>query len=194
MLRIVGGIFKNRKICTPKALTRPTSERLRESLFDILQDSIIDAKVLDLFAGSGAIGIEALSRGAKEAVFVEKDKNAILCLKKNLILLTIENLAKTYYSDALLFLKRCYEEFDIIYIDPPYNLYAEKMDYIENLLREIVAKSLLKPTGTLFLEAPQSAKILPLDNLQLLLLKNYKSGKSCLYRFVIQPNSHAHNE
>ena len=89
-LRIIGGKFKGRLIKTPKGeKTRPTSAILRKAVFDICQNQITDARFLDLFAGSGAMGLEALSRGASHATFVERDKHSVSCLKENLALLNL---------------------------------------------------------------------------------------------------------
>ncbi len=123
-MRILSGLYKNRQLKTPKgAKTRPTSSKTRGSVFDILQNRIDEAHFLDVFAGSGSMGIEALSRGAKSAVFIERDRLAAGCIRENLTNLGLT--ATVLQSDAESALKRLVKQkkqFDIIYIDPPYTL------------------------------------------------------------------------
>lgn len=100
-MRIIGGKLRNREIKTPKGeKTRPTVAKLRRSFFDMLQDQILQTHFLDLFAGSGAMGIEALSRGAKRATFVEKDRQAFHCIKENLKMLGLEDKADVFFKEA----------------------------------------------------------------------------------------------
>lgn len=152
-MRIITGLYKNRVLKTPKGeTTRPTSSKLRGSIFDILQNQIEGRSFLDLFAGSGSMGIEALSRGASSATFVEKDRVAANCIRENLAMLQIE--AELLQNDAVSILKRFIKnnrQFDIIYIDPPYAL------NIEPLLGEI--SQILAPEGVIILEQNKKAKI-----------------------------------
>ena len=114
-LRIVSGKFKGRVLQSPKGLkTRPTQESLREAIFNICQGSIVGAAVLDLFAGSGAIGFEALSRGASHVTFVEKDHAAIASIRKNIELLEVVHQASLFPQDALHVMKRL-APFDFIF-------------------------------------------------------------------------------
>ena len=99
---------------------RPTSDKVRESLFNILQNRIYGCKFLDLFCGTGAMGIEALSRGAKSVSFNDKARDSVRLTKENLKRLKIDNGVEVTNFDALTFLKTNAEQFDIIYIDPPY--------------------------------------------------------------------------
>ena len=123
-MRILAGKYKNRLLKSPKGQkTRPTLSKVRESIFNILQNQIEGAKFLDLFAGSGAMGIEALSRGAESSVFVERDRNAVTCIKENLQALKIEtSVFQMDVKTALKFLTKHSYSFDIIYLDPPYGL------------------------------------------------------------------------
>ena len=100
--------------------TRPTADRVKEAMFSIVNFDIPGASVLDLFAGTGQLGIEALSRGAKSAVFVDAREDACKIVRENLRRTKMENQAKTVRSDYLEYLKRCREKFDIILLDPPY--------------------------------------------------------------------------
>ncbi|MGI6331970.1 MAG: 16S rRNA (guanine(966)-N(2))-methyltransferase RsmD [Zhaonellaceae bacterium] len=121
-MRIISGKAKGHQIYAPKGFnTRPTSDRVRESLFNIIQPIIYDTNVLDLFAGTGALGIEALSRGAKHADFVEYWLPAVKIIRKNLNLTKLENQATVFYEDSIGFLKKSNSQYDLVFVDPPYN-------------------------------------------------------------------------
>jgi len=154
-MKILTGRFKNRELKTPKGQkTRPTSSKVKGSVFDILQNQILDAHFLDLFAGSGSMGIEALSRGAIHATFVEKDRAGCQCIRENVALLKLEDETTIVQSEITAALKRLIrneERFDIIYIDPPYTL------KITPLLEEI--PKILKEEGLIILEQSKEACI-----------------------------------
>ena len=119
-MRIIAGRAKGRRLIAPPGLhTRPTASRVREALFSVIMPRLAGAKVLDAFAGSGALGLEALSRGAKTATFIEEDAAALKVLRRN-----VENCrligAKIIPGDALRFLRQAGEPYDIIFLDPPY--------------------------------------------------------------------------
>lgn len=124
-MRIIAGRFKQRRLHTPEGMeTRPTLGRVKESLFSMLFEHIEQARVLDLFAGSGALGLEALSRGAKSAVFCDKAKPALLALRRNIDMLRIKSETEVIsgdWSTALQKLRDENRQFDLIFIDPPYN-------------------------------------------------------------------------
>jgi len=120
-LRIIGGEWRSRRIKFADAQgLRPTLDRVRETLFNWIQWDIEGAKVLDTFAGSGALGYEALSRGAKEVVFIEKDGKAAVAIKQALEELDAKN-AQVWGGDALEYLKQTDGQFDLIFLDPPFN-------------------------------------------------------------------------
>jgi len=120
-LRIVGGKYKGRVLVEFKGEDiRPTSDMARECLFNILQYKIIGARFLDLFSGTGAMGIEALSRGAKSVTFNDAAKTSLAVLKKNLDKLKVDEPYSVKNCDAVFLLKSSPEKFDIIYVDPPY--------------------------------------------------------------------------
>lgn len=120
-MRIVGGIYKGRTLNEFKgSVIRPTSDMVRESLFNILRDKVVGASFLDLFCGTGAVGIEALSRGAKFVQFNDINKNSIELTKNNLEKIQAKNDFKISLSDALVFLKSTEQKFDIVFIDAPY--------------------------------------------------------------------------
>ncbi|MBI4317263.1 MAG: 16S rRNA (guanine(966)-N(2))-methyltransferase RsmD [Chloroflexi bacterium] len=120
-MRVVAGIAKGRKLKAPRTPgTRPILDRVKVALFDILGDQVVDSAFLDLFAGSGSVGIEALSRGARRAVFVDTNPGAIRLIKDNLALTGLGDKAETVRIDAFRYLALHREEqFDIIYVAPP---------------------------------------------------------------------------
>jgi 16S rRNA (guanine(966)-N(2))-methyltransferase RsmD len=123
-MRIISGTSKGRKLVTPRSQSlRPTSDRVKESIFNILQDDIVGKVVLDLFAGTGNLGIEALSRGAKKTIFVEKGRQALRLIQRNLTQFGLEERSEILPKDAnraIGILKQKGESFDLILMDPPY--------------------------------------------------------------------------
>ena len=118
-MRVIAGEFKGRRLHTARGThTRPTADRVREALFSMLGD-VSGARVLDLYAGSGALGIEALSRGAEAAVFVERDDRALAALKRNLD--AVVATAEIRRQDVLRFLARTEGTYDLVFCDPPYD-------------------------------------------------------------------------
>ncbi len=121
-LRIIGGDWRGRKLDFPDAQgLRPTPDRVRETLFNWLMPVIRGARCLDLFAGSGALGLEALSRGAAEVVLVDSQPQVIAALQKNLDLLQAGTRAQLQQRDARQYLAHCNDGFDVIFLDPPYH-------------------------------------------------------------------------
>lgn len=129
-MRVIAGKAKRIPLIAPEGLgTRPTQDRTKETLFNMLQPYLADCNFLDLFSGSGAIGIEALSRGAKEAVFIEDGKEACDCIQKNLMKTKLESAATLMKMDVLEALSRLEQNqkvFDCIFMDPPYRKELEK--------------------------------------------------------------------
>ncbi len=124
-MRIISGDLKGKKICSIKGTkTRPTSDRLRESIFNIIAFNVQDACILDLFAGTGALAIEALSRGAKFAVFIDISKNAVSTIRENIKLCNLDDRVKVIKWDINKNLK-CIEHskpaFNLVFMDPPYD-------------------------------------------------------------------------
>ena len=157
LMKIISGNYRNRLLKAPKGeKTRPTLAILRKALFDIVQSYIVDAHFLDLFAGSGLIGLEALSRGAAHTTFVEKERAALQAIKENIQALHVETQTEILPYDALRALRTCAKKrkaFDIIYIDPPYTL-IERTPILSDLLLFIDSHKLLRQEGALFIEAP----------------------------------------
>jgi 16S rRNA (guanine966-N2)-methyltransferase len=138
-VRVVAGAWKGRRLQAPRGQrTRPTADRVREALFSILGD-VTGASVLDLFAGSGALGIEALSRGAGSAVFVEQDARSAAVIRSNLAAVGAE--AEVRRQDVLRFLRSVSGSFDLVFLDPPYDSAARLAGSLEELLPGVTAES-----------------------------------------------------
>lgn len=137
-MRVIAGSARRLNLVTPKGNnTRPTSDKIKETLFNILAPDLYASRFLDLYAGSGGIGIEALSRGAKSCTFVERDKEAVKCIKKNLETTHFTDQSVVMASDvnSALYNLRVKERFDIVFMDPPYDqdLYASTLSVIKGL-------------------------------------------------------------
>ncbi len=180
MIQIIAGKLKGRKLKTPSATTtRPTSAKVREAIFNILGPRVQESRFLDLFAGSGAIGIEAYSRGAKEVVFVEKNPAVSRLLKENLAFLSPES-SELKSFDSVKAIAKLGEEgksFDIIFIDPPYG-----QGWIETCCRAIAKAGILQPGGLILAE--ESSRVQFQENLESFsLIKKYLYGDTCIYLF-----------
>ncbi len=130
-MRIISGIAGRRPIKVPQGVARPTTDKTREALFSILGDLVKGAKVLDLFAGSGALGLEALSRGAESCVFVDADRGSVRTIKENVAALSLKG-ASVIQADALNYSDL--NQFDIIFADPPYWKKPGDRDFVAELL------------------------------------------------------------
>ena len=173
MIRITGGENRSRLLETPNTnLTKPTMDKVRAGVFSALGDLVKNAKVLDLFAGSGSYGFEALSRGAKEVTFVDSSNEAIKIIKKNAASLKRENI-EVIQGDVLTFLSGNSQEFSIIFADPPY-----KLDIYESAVKTILDHHLLTDNGAVVLE---SEKELDFDMSQFKSVRFYKYGLAKVY-------------
>lgn len=152
-MRIIAGKFKGRTLFEVSGdQTRPTMDRVKQSLFDVLSQKVAGAVCLDLFAGSGALGLEALSRGASECVFVDKDKESVKVVKANLEKLKIEaQVLQLDYIDALKTLKNQGKTFDIVFLDPPY-----KTDFGILAIKFLKENDLLNQNGIVVFETNQN--------------------------------------
>lgn len=131
-MRVIAGEFRSRKLKSLAGLTtRPTPDRLRESLFNILAPRVAGATFIDAYAGTGAVGIEALSRGADRAIFIEKNRAAVEVIRDNLRSLGVENRAEVFTGKASWVLERVAA--DIVFLDPPYDLATEYVAALESL-------------------------------------------------------------
>lgn len=173
-MRVISGSAKGRKLQTIEGLsTRPTTDRIKETLFNIIAFDLPEARFLDLFAGSGAIGIEALSRGAAEGVFVDHDPRCQQAIRENLMHTKLDKLARIMgleVPSALAQLAKKEETFDIIFLDPPYD-----MGLAEPTLLEIVRCGLLKRDGYIIVERSAQIPLLPIPGLMVLREKEYRT-------------------
>ncbi len=178
-MRVISGKAKGIVLKTPDGLqTRPTADRVKEALFSILQFDLPGTRVLDLFGGTGQLGIEALSRGAKSAVFVDANEAPCRLIKENLRRVKMEGEGRVIRSDYMQFLSQCRETFDIILLDPPY---AEV--FLENAIKKISEIDILQSGGIIVAERPIE-KALNLEIEGFSRSKDYKYGKTfiTLYR------------
>ncbi|MBQ4439708.1 MAG: 16S rRNA (guanine(966)-N(2))-methyltransferase RsmD [Kiritimatiellae bacterium] len=172
-MRISGGTLRGRTVKVPDTdLVRPTQDRVREALFSMLQAVVPGARVLDLFAGSGSLGIEALSRGAKSAVFVEQNPKHARILSNNLKTLGLS--ARVVVADAFKFSGNG-ETFDLVFADPPYALAEERG------LEELMATMPLEPGGIFVAETGAAPSILP-SPFSLLKEREYGKTKITIWR------------
>jgi 16S rRNA (guanine966-N2)-methyltransferase len=127
-LRVIGGTAGGRRLVAPKSDARPTADRVKEALFNVLGDARMrGAHVLDLYAGSGALGIEALSRGAARAVFVDRDRAAVAAIDANLLATGFGEVASAHRATATTYLARPSDGFDLVFADPPYDAAASEL-------------------------------------------------------------------
>jgi 16S rRNA (guanine(966)-N(2))-methyltransferase RsmD len=174
-MRVISGKMRGVRLKTPDGLnTRPTADRVKEAMFSILQFELPGARVLDLFGGTGQLGIEAISRGAKEAVFVDQSEKACKLIRENLRLARMEKEGRVVRGDYLTFLKSTKEKFDIILLDPPY---AEV--FLENALKLITEIDILQSNGIIVAECPLG-KVLPPEFPGYTRSKDYKYGNTIL--------------
>lgn len=174
-MRVITGSARGAKLKTLDGLsTRPTSDRVKEAIFNILQFDLEGRRVLDLFAGSGQLAIEALSRGADYAVLVDQSAEAVKIIKDNLKKVRFDQSASVFQSDYLRYLSTTRERFDIILLDPPY---AE--NFLENALRKISEIDILTEGGIIVCERPRE-KVLPATVGDLICSKDYLYGKTAV--------------
>ena len=182
-MRVIAGKARRLNLKTvPGMDTRPTTDRIKETLFNILQPELLDCCFLDLFSGSGGIGIEALSRGASYAVFVEKNPKAAACIRENLTFTKLAEDGKLLNMDVLQALRSLEgsEPFDCIFMDPPYRQGLE-----EDVLRFLSKSSVLKPDTMIILEASLDTDFSYLDELGFSVIK-FKKYKTNMHVFIQQ--------
>lgn len=173
--RIISGLYGGRNIKAPDTpATHPMSERVRNALFNIVGDEVKDARVLDAFAGSGSVGIEALSRGAAHTTFIERDSRAVVALEANVALFQLARQTSIVQADVAAWVDRCSDTFDIIIADPPYD--DTQFSTIMKLTK------LLKPNGLMVLsypgrgESPPDYGVVVVDN------RSYGTAALTFYR------------
>ncbi|MEC9485778.1 MAG: 16S rRNA (guanine(966)-N(2))-methyltransferase RsmD [Candidatus Izemoplasma sp.] len=142
-MRVISGKYRSRKLeRVDSNKTRETKDRVKESLFNAIHFDVVDATVLDLFAGSGALGIEALSREAKHCDFIDQSNQAVTVIQRNIKALDIASKCQVFQSNYEAFLKECHKRYDIILLDPPYKTYD-----LDQLIDMIETEKRLEPYG-----------------------------------------------
>ena len=182
-MRVIAGSARRLSLKCPQGNhTRPTTDRIKETLFNMLQGDIQDARFLDLFSGSGGIGIEALSRGAKQCVFVENEREAVACIKENLKAARLSDRAQVMATDATQALRRLcslQEPFDIIFMDPPYH-----KEFEAKIIPYLLASPLVQEGTLIIAEAAKDTDISYMESFSCPIerVKDYKTNRHIFFR------------
>ena len=171
-MRVVTGSARGRRLKELEGMeTRPTTDRVKEGLFSALQCDIEGRRVLDLFAGTGQLGIECLSRGAASAVFVDRRKDAVRLVKENLALTGLRDRASVVRGDALEYLRTVRERFDLVFLDPPY-----QAGLLEPALALLTGFDILNPHGIIVAEHPAD-RVMEAPEAPYRIRRTYRYGK-----------------
>ena len=171
-MRIISGEARGRRLKElPGMDTRPTTDKVKESLFNIIQFEVEGRRVLDLFGGTGQLGIEALSRGAASCTFVDQRREAIKVIEENVRLCSFTERARVVQGDSLSFLASCRERFGLIFLDPPY-----RTDLLEKSLESIIAFDILSENGIIVCESAAD-KLMPPAAAPYVWGRDYRYGK-----------------
>ena len=158
-MRVVSGSARGRRLKELQGMeTRPTTDKVKESLFNVIQFDIPGRKVLDLFGGTGQLGIEALSRGAAHCTFLDQRRDAVALIRENLKLCRLEENAKVMQGDSLAFLNSCREKFDVIFLDPPYHT-----DLMDRALELVTKIDILSEHGIIICETMADRQLPPME-------------------------------
>ena len=190
-MRIITGSAKGTKLKAPRGLdTRPTTDRVKESIFNILGNAVDGASVLDLFAGTGGLGLEALSRGATHAVFVDQSLASIAVIKENIACTKMAEKAEIVKNDVIKTLEKLSDKayfFDIVFCDPPYN-----KGYVTKVLQKLDTGSILNPQSILIIEHSRHEVLDDVKWNNLILKRNERYGETLVSFFIY--NSQQSNE
>jgi 16S rRNA (guanine(966)-N(2))-methyltransferase RsmD len=188
-MRVIAGKYKGRCLTAPKGtMVRPTSDRVKESIFSIIQGRVIDSKFLDLCAGTGNIGIEALSRGAKQVAFLEKNLRCMRLIEQNLRVIGLDinqTDVQLIRSDAVQGINQFHKQsksFELIYLDPPYD-----SDLYYQCLSNISDTNVLENTGILLVEHAKHRELPSVYN-RLCCYRNKQYGDTCVSFYRIEQN------
>ncbi len=180
-MRIIAGKAGRIAIKVPSAVARPTTDFVRQALFSILGERVETARVLDLFAGSGALGLEALSRGATACTFVDEHRQAVKIIQENLTKARLDG-GHAVKSEAAAFLKRDAGSYDLIFVDPPYWKYHGDKDHITDLLQSRLLPPRLAPDGWLIAEISSHQKSPATADFTLADRREYGSSAILIYQ------------
>lgn len=182
-MRIIAGKAGRMAIKVPAAVARPTTDFVRQAVFSILGERVENARVLDLFAGSGAVGLEALSRGAASCTFVDEHRQAHAAIVENLAKTRLEG-GRAVKSEALSFLKRDGASYDLMFADPPYWKFHGDKDHLATLLKSGLIAPRLAPGGIFIAEVSAVHVPPPCDSLALTDRREYGSGAVLFYSAI----------
>ena len=158
-MRVIAGSARGRKLKELQGMeTRPTTDKVKESMFNIIQFELEGRKVLDLFGGTGQLGIEALSRGAASCTFVDQRREAAALIRENVKLVGFSDRARVVQGESMSFLSSCREKFDVIFLDPPY-----QSGLLEKCVNEIAKFDILGEYGIIVCESPVEWSLPPLE-------------------------------
>lgn len=178
-MQIIGGKAKGRKLRgSPDKSIRPTQQMVKEALFNILGKKVIGCRFLDLYAGYGAVGLEAASRGAEEVMLIEKRADLVKLIKESIVLLKMGAEVKVYQGEVVRILRRLISPYDIIFLDPPYQ---NQKGLIEPTLKELLDRNLIKKDGLIIAEHHCREKI-EVEGLTLFRKSSYGESQLSFYR------------
>ena len=171
-MRVITGTARGRKLRDLPGLdTRPTTDKVKESIFNIVQFDVEGRRVLDLFAGTGQLGIEALSRGADRCVFVDQNREAVKVIQENVAHTGFENQSRVVQADAISFLGSCREKFSLAFLDPPY-----ASDLLEKALKRMAEIDIMTENGIIVCES-DADKVLPTRPAPYVKGRDYRYGR-----------------
>lgn len=184
MVRITSGLYKGRKLRVPRVGVRPTKDMVREALFSALGDSLIGKRMADLFAGSGAVGLEALSRGVGEAWWVEEEERTFDLLKQNVGMIDPSLTTTCLRMDSFAWLKSTFSPvgLDFVFADPPYRPPDGERSWGERLLEALAVSPVLKPEGLFVLEQRHNQPVIDNAAFSMLKFKGYGESMLVYYR------------
>lgn len=185
-MRVISGSAGGIPLSVPQRVARPTMDKVRAAIFSSLGDAVPGSKVLDIFAGSGALGIEALSRGAEGVVFVDSDREAAECILRNLKKCRLSASVQT--MDVFRFLKTYAHPgaYDLVFADPPYRKQSGDTDFVSPLLTSAELADSLSPHGTFVLETLATDTLPPLEGTRWELLRSRTYGESGIHYLVVR--------
>lgn len=179
-MRIISGSRRGRKLFDFEGDDiRPTTDRVKESMFNIITPFVAEAHVLDLFCGSGALSVEAVSRGARTAVCVDKDTRSLELAKKNVKSVDFDECFKFVHSDAMSYLEKTEEKFDVVFLDPPYN-----KGFIEPIIKAAVQRDILTDKGIIVLESDSGDEHGDFDGLETYRRRKYGRTYITVYKKI----------
>lgn len=191
-MRVITGSAKGLRLKAPVGwATRPTGDRVKESLFSILGQRVVGAKVLDLFAGTGNLGIEALSRGAESAVFVDENSGCAKIIRENLAHTHLEQAGGVRRGDVFTVLRQLAAEgssFDLVFCDPPYD-----KGFVDKVLQLVAEKNLLAPRGTLIMEHSGREKAAPIEPVRCVRQERYGQTRISFFQREIAGTAVLHS-